>query len=359
MPESTALTTRERFQRMFEHRDADRIPIYDQPWGATLERWRKEGLPADVSWQDYFDLDQVARISGDNSPRYPVETLEETDAYKIHTTKWGVTVKNWKHQASTPEFLKFTITDPDAWQDAKKRMAPSKDRIDWDHLKLNYPLWKKQGAWIEAGLWFGFDVTHSWAVGTETLLIALLEEPEWCQDMFGHFLEVHLALLDMLWEAGYTFDCINWPDDMGYKGKQFFSLKTYRELLKPYHKRAIDWAHAKGVKVRLHSCGDINPLLPDLLEIGIDALNPLEVKAGMDPIQIKKDFGSQLVLHGGINAVHWDSPETIEAEMRRVIPKVKESGGYIFSSDHSIPSSVSLSDFQRIIGLAKDLGSYA
>ena len=123
-------------------------------------------------------------------------------------------------------------------------------------------------------LWFGFDVTHSWMVGTERLLFALLENPEWCMDMFNHFLDVNIKLLDMVWDAGYKFDSVVWFDDMGYKHNQFFSLKTYREVLKPAHKKAIDWAHSKGVKVRLHSCGDINPLLPDLVEMGIDALQP-------------------------------------------------------------------------------------
>jgi uroporphyrinogen decarboxylase len=92
--------------------------------------------------------------------------------------------------------------------------------------------------------------------------------------------------------------------------------------------------------------------------MGLDALNPLEVKAGMDPRLLKQQYGQQLVFHGGINAVLWDQPEAIEAEMRQVIPVMKENGGYIFSSDHSVPSSVSLDNFSHIIELAKKLGSY-
>jgi uroporphyrinogen decarboxylase len=145
---------------------------------------------------------------------------------------------------------------------------------------------------------------------------------------------------------------------MGYKHSQFFSVKMYRELLKPVHKRAADWAHAKGAKVHMHSCGDVNPFVPELIEIGIDALNPLEVKAGMDPVHLKKTYGKQLVLHGGINAVLWDDLDAIEAEMRSVLPAMKKGGGYIFSSDHSIPESVSLKGFQRIVALAKELGGY-
>jgi uroporphyrinogen decarboxylase len=352
------LTSRERFTRMFEHRDADRVPIIDSPWGATIERWEREGMPKETDFVDFFGLDHVAGIDADNSPRYPEKVLEETDAYKVYTSPWGVTLKNWKHAASTPEFLGFTIVDRASWAAAKKRMTPDRDRIHWDDLKKNYPVWREKGCWIEAGFWFGFDVAHSWAVGTERLLIALAEDPEWCAEMFNHFLDVDIALFQMVWDAGYRFDAIRWPDDMGYKQNQFFSLRAWRELLKPAQKRAIEWAHAHGARAHLHSCGDVNPFVPELVEMGLDALNPLEVKAGMDPVALKAKFGGRLVLHGGINAVLWDKPDQIEAEMRRVVPVLKRNGGYIFSSDHSVPSTVSLEDFRRITDLAKTLGAY-
>jgi len=352
------MTSHERFKRMFEHREADRVPIIDEPWPATIERWHSEGMPDGVSFVDYFDLDRVAGIRVDNSPGYEAMTLEDTDEYTIRKTAWGATLRNWKHAASTPEFLDFTITDAESWLDAKKRMTPSPDRIPWDHIKANYGEWRKNGYWIQAGLWFGFDVTHAWAVGTERVLMALVEEPDWCVDMFNHFLDVDLALLEMVWDAGYTFDSVRWPDDMGYKHNQFFSMSTYRELLKPVQKRAVDWAHSHGIKAHLHSCGDINPIVPELVEIGLDALNPLEVKAGMNPVELKKAYGDKLVLHGGINAVLWSDSDAIEAEMERVVPVVKENGGYIFSSDHSVPSSVGLKTFGRIVELAKQLGSY-
>ncbi|MDQ1256735.1 MAG: uroporphyrinogen decarboxylase, partial [Candidatus Hydrogenedentes bacterium] len=144
----------------------------------------------------------------------------------------------------------------------------------------------------------------------------------------------------------------------GFKHNQFFSIETYRELLKPVQKRAADWAHAKGAKAHLHSCGDVNPFVPEFIEIGIDALNPLEVKAGMDPLALKRRYGKDLVLHGGINAVLWDDVDAITTEMEKVVPTLKENGGYIFSSDHSVPSSVSLENFRHITSLAKRLGSY-
>ncbi|MGI6238527.1 MAG: uroporphyrinogen decarboxylase family protein [Christensenellales bacterium] len=352
-----AMTSHERFKRMYEHREADRIPILDSPWKETIDRWCAEGMPS----RDYiahFDLDKVAHIGVDNSPRYETRTLEQTDEYVIYTTAWGATLKSWKKHGSTPEFLDFTIKDAEKWLDAKSRMTFDKNRIPWDHLKQNYERWRAEGYWISAGLWFGFDITHSWLVGTERFLIAMMEEPEWCAEIYDTCLDLDLALLDCVWDAGYHFDEVTWPNDMGYKKSQFFSLRTYREMDKPRQARAIRWAHEKGAVARLHSCGDINPFVPELIEIGLDGLNPLEVKAGMDPVHLKRAYGDKLLFHGGIDAVLWDKPDRIKAEIERVVPVMMENGGYIFASDHSIPENVSFQDFQGILETVKRVGTY-
>ena len=316
-------------------------------------------MPDNMNWVDYFEVDHIFTFGTDNSPRYEVKTIEDAEDYYIWTSPWGVTMKHWKHQASTPEYLDFKITDRESWQDAKERMAPTRDRIDWNHLKANYKKSRDElGAWIQGELWFGFDVTHSWFIGTENLLIAMVEDPEWCMDMFTRELDVSLAQLEMIWDEGYHFDEIRWPDDMGYKNKMFFSVDKYVELLKPLHKKVVDWAHERGVYVNLHSCGDITPIIPHLYEIGLDALNPLEVKAGVDPVELKKKYGEKMTFQGGINAMLWDDKDAISEEIKRVLPIMKENGGYIFSSDHSIPDSVSVENFKHIIALVKKLGSY-
>jgi uroporphyrinogen decarboxylase len=352
------MTSKERFQRMYAHKEADRIPIIDDPWGSTMNRWHREGLPENQSWEDYFGIDKKRGIGVNITPLYPHEILEDTPEYQIVKTQWGVTMKNWKFETSTPEFLDYTITTPETWEAAKARMKPTPDRINWDYLKTAWPIWQKEGAWTQANFWFGFDVTHSWMSGTETVLMAMYEDPDWVQDMFNTYLDMCIGLFEQIWDAGYHFDSIHWPDDMGYKGTTFFSNEMYREMLKPVHKRAVDWAHNHGIYAHLHSCGNIMSRIDDLMEIGLDALNPLEVKAGMEPLTLKKNYGDKLVLHGGINAVLWDDKEAIIEEIRRVIPALKENGGYIFSSDHSVPNSVSLENFRAIIEEIKVVGKY-
>jgi uroporphyrinogen decarboxylase len=168
-----------------------------------------------MTFGDYFGLDRQVSFSCDNSPRYPEEVLQETEEWVERTTSWGVRMRSWKHHGGVPEFLDFTIKDPQSWREAKERMVPSRDRIPWDELDRNYGTWRQQGAWITPYMWFGFDVIHAWAVGTERLLIAMLDQPEWVSEMLNHWLDVDLALLDMVWDEGYHFDMIEWPDDMG------------------------------------------------------------------------------------------------------------------------------------------------
>ena len=352
------MNSRERIARMFNHQEADRIAIFDDPWAATIKRWESEGMPAGSDYIDYLGLDAIRNFKTDNSPQYEKKVIEETAEHIIYTSEWGVTMKQWKNAASTPEFLDFTIVNPETWQAAKKRMAASPERIDWAKTKSDFAKWGKEGAWIQAILWFGFDVSHSWIVGTERVLMALAEDPDWLRDMFDTELTVQLKLLDILWDKGYRFQAVKWYDDMGFKKNQFFSLSMYRDILKPFHQRAIDWAKNKGIKTYLHSCGDINPFVPELVAMGLDMLNPLEVKAGMDPYHLKKTFGDKLAFHGGMNALHYDNLPLLHSEIETLIPAMKENGGFVFGSDHSVPSGVSLAEFQRIIGRAKELGKY-
>lgn len=352
------MTSYERFARMFAHQEADRIAMWDFPWPGTLARWRREGMPENVGFEDYFGTDKVSRIVVDNSPQLPTSIVEENDEFITKMTSWGCKERNFKQQDSTPDFMDYTITEKDIWLKAKARMTPSGDRIPWEYLKANYAQWRRDGHWILADCDFGFNHFLSNVVGTERLLIAMMDDPEWVGDMLRHSLELDIALLDRVWDAGYPFDMFNIREDMGYSYSQFFSVSIYREILKPVHQRAVDWAHGKGAKVRLHSCGNIIPFLPEIAEVGFDALHPMEVKAGMKPDEVKAKYGKQLVLHGGFNAMLWKDYDAIAQEMRRLVPILKEGGGYIFASDHSIPNDVSFENVCRIMALAKELGRY-
>ena len=353
------LTERERILRTYRRQEVDRIPMLDTAWAGTVRRWHNEGLPQDVSWVDYFGFDHQIRVGTDNSPRFAQKVLEENDRYKIVTTQWGTTQKRFRELDSTPENLNYYYDCSERWEEAKKAMLTyHEDRIPWDYLKQNYPRWKAEGRFLQLTVWFGFDVAHSHMIGTENFLIGLLDEPEWATDVFDTYLKTSLDLCQRILDAGYEFDGIFWYDDMGYKGTPFFSPQIYRELLQPYHKKVVDWAHERGMVTELHSCGFIEPLLPDIVQTGVEMLNPLEIKAGMDPQRLKSTWGDKLAFHGGINAQLWDDIDRVKAEMERIIPLMKEGGGYVFASDHSIPNSVSFQNMKEIASLAHKLGKY-
>ena len=353
------LTTRERILRTYRRQEIDRIAMVDTPWAGTLKRWHNEGLPAGVDWRDYFGFDKIATICPDNSPRMPVKEIETTDRYRIFTDRWGVTKKVFNELDSTPENLSFYFDSSDRWEEAKANMQTyHEERIPWQRLKNEYDTWCSEGRFKQLVVWFGFDVAHSGMIGTENVLMGMLDEPEWLQDVFETYLNTSLDLCQRILDAGYQFDGLFWYDDMGYKGAPFFSPKLYRQLLQPYHKRVVDWAHERGLVTELHSCGYIEPLLPDVVATGVEMLNPLEVKAGMDPYKLKSQYGDKLAFHGGINAQLWDDMDLVREQMERIIPTMKEGGGYIFASDHSIPNSVSFENMKMIAELAHKLGKY-
>ena len=352
------MTSYERIKRTYERKETDRVPIIDKPWAGTIKRWEREGMPKGMDWRDYFGVDKLETIGIDITPRYPVKIIEETDKYVISTTAWGATQKRLKDMDATAEVLDFKVVDAEAWADAKAKMTLEDDRIPWKRLEENYAKWRAEGRWISACFWFGFDVAHSRMMGTDTMLITLLDEPELAQDIFDTYLRCSEVLFERIWNAGYHFDEVYWPDDMGYKGTAFFSSDTYKEVLQPYHTRAVKWAHDHGIPARLHSCGDITWLLPDIIDTGIDALNPLEVKSGLDAFEVKKKFGDKIVLHGGMNAQLWSDTDAAVAEIREKLPCLMENGRYFFASDHTIPNNVSLETMKRIVEEAKRLGSY-
>jgi uroporphyrinogen decarboxylase len=110
----------------------------------------------------------------------------------------------------------------------------------------------------------------------------------------------------------------------------------------------------------LHSCGRVKEIIPDLIEVGLDCLQPLEVKAGMDVRELKEKYGDKLSFMGGIDvrAMTDPDPDVIEKEIGSKFEVAKKGGGYIYHSDHSIPNNVSFEQYKRVMELVKKYGKY-
>jgi uroporphyrinogen decarboxylase len=134
----------------------------------------------------------------------------------------------------------------------------------------------------------------------------------------------------------------------------------YEAIIQPAHQKTVDYAHSKGLPVVMHSCGFVEPLLPGMVEAGIDCLQVIEVKAGMDLLRIKRDFGDRLVLCGGMDARNLvaNDLDAIREELQEKIPVVKEDSGYILHSDHSIPTTTDYETYRYFVDEGLRLGVY-
>ena len=352
------MTGRERILAMLNHQEADRVPIHDSPWATTIERWKREGLPEDVSVEDYFGF-EFGGVGADTSLRLPKETVEETEEYTVVKNENGALVRNWKSATSTPEMIDFTITDQKAWEENRPRMAMSRDRIDFEGSLETLHRERGKGRFVTLSFPIGYDKTQG-ICGSESLLMAMGMEPEWTRDMFSTGTELTLQCMEEMLGAGIDVDAVWFFDDMGYRNTSLFSPRMYREMLLPEHKRACDFCHQRKLPVILHSCGCVKGLVPDLIEAGFDCLQPLEVKAGMDVVELKKAYGERLAFMGGIDVrrMSMEDPKEIEHEIAEKIPIAMEGGGYIYHSDHSVPDDVSFERFQYVLELVKKYGTY-
>ena len=149
-------------------------------------------------------------------------------------------------------------------------------------------------------------------------------------------------------------------EDMGFKGKPFMSPAMYKEIMLPGHKLLFDYAHSLGCKVIVHSCGYVEPLVPGLIEAGMDCLQAMEVKAGMDLPALFERFGDRIAFYGGIDVRTLISNDRIQIEkelLKKIPPVVNNGGGYILHSDHSEPPEVDYETMQYFIKRGREIGA--
>ena len=307
---------------------------------------------------DYFKF-EIRPIGGNNSLQLPVEVKEENVEYKITTTEDGAVQKNWKNKTSTPELIDFTITSRKIWEEHKPRMVMNEKRVDWENqLKANRES-KEKGLFCTMDLGPGFTKVCN-MVGPERVLIAMVEDPAWVKDMFMTDAQLCVDMAEEMMSRGFKFDAGWISDDLGFKHRGFFSPAFYRELLWPAHKLMCGCFKSQGLPMFLHSCGYIVEFIPLFIEAGFDCIMPLEVKAGNDILGLKKKFGDKLAFMGGIDvrAMAHPNPEVIEREISSKLPALKEGGGYIYHSDHSVPNNVSFQQYCRVMELVAEYGKF-
>jgi len=183
--------------------------------------------------------------------------------------------------------------------------------------------------------------------GFEDGYMDLAAEPERARQVMEKILEIKLAYWERaLAELGDDVDVIGEADDLGGQDRTLFSPATYRALVKPLQAELFAFIRARTkAKVFLHSCGAIRELIPDLIEIGVDILNPVQVSAaGMDSAELKREFGRDIVFWGGgvdtQRILGGGSPDEVRAEVRRRIADLRDGGGFVFAAVHNVQPNV-------------------
>jgi uroporphyrinogen decarboxylase len=146
-------------------------------------------------------------------------------------------------------------------------------------------------------------------------------------------------------EVGDLIDGVSFADDMGSQTQSYMSPKLYRSMVKPHHGRFVATLRAlTRARIIMHSDGAIFDLLPDLIDVGVEVINPVQVNAeGMDPERLKREFGSELCFWGGVDTqkvLPYGSPGDVAAEVRRRLTDLGRGGGYVLASVHNIQAEV-------------------
>jgi hypothetical protein len=359
----------------FRHKEADRVPISDFFWGAFVDRWRRElKLPVDANPYDYYDLDWIVTMPNMDPKIQSFETIKEDETEVVVKTGFR-TVMRKKFDFPMPEFISwdidtieklevFSFDDP---YDKRRYFEAGDNQIAGvgDGFERNSPAWIETVKRLHPDFpVFGSMIECSECItrllGQENSLLWMGMFPEQFGKQINRIGEFYLNCLKAQIQAadGLLDGMVIWGD-VAYKQTMLFDPEYWREYFKPWVKAMIDECHKHKLPVIYHGCGNVELIFEDFIEIGLDAYNPLEVKANMDAVELKKKYGSKMGYCGNSNIQVWETgdKELIRKEVLRKLNAAK-GGGYIFQSDHSVTSEVSGPTYDYIVGLVREHGKY-
>jgi len=201
--------------------------------------------------------------------------------------------------------------------------------------------------------------------GLERLFMDMMEQPEVLETIIDRTLQFWLDWFRLfLDEIGDVVDAIMIGDDLGGQNGPLFPPRIYRSIVKPRQKRLVQYIKSRtGAKIWYHSCGSVVEYIPDLLDNGIDILNPVQIAArGMDPRELKAEFGDRLSFWGGgidtQGVLPNGSPEQVRQAVRQNMEALKPGGGYVFNSVHNIQADVPPENVLAMFDAAYEFGAY-
>jgi hypothetical protein len=365
----------ERMTKTLRHEEPDRVPISDFFWGGFTKRWREElGLAPDANPYFHYDLDWIVTVANFDPWIRPFETIHETTEEITVRTGFGAIMH--KHFSfPMPEmrawdidtFEKLQTAEFDPPDDPRRFFSAGDNQIAGvgDGFERNSPAWLETvkslrpdfpvyGSVIEA------SECLTRLIGQENALLWMGEYPEEMGEVINRIGAFYLALAkaEIAAGAGLLDGFVIWGD-VAYKKCTFTSPAYWREYFKPWVAKMVAAAHAAGLPVIYHGCGNVKAIFRDYIEMGVDAYNPLEVKAGMDVVELRRQYGHGIGFCGNSDIQIWEAGDhaAIKREVLRKLNAAK-GGGLIFQSDHSVSSSVSGPTYDFIVKLVREHGRY-
>jgi hypothetical protein len=342
------MTDLERFHATMNYAPRDRAPFHEFPWPTwpeTAEKWaseggydpQKTGFGCDrwvVEFQWFFP-----------TPPFEYEILDQDETTITFVDPQGIVLREFKNNplSSMPAFIRFPVeTRADFRKFWGERMKPDLTaRIgpDWRerlgaHRDRDYVLV------MLADRWGGFFGSLRNLVGVERLCTLFYDDPALVEEMMEADADFLIAMLKQMLECT-TIDVFGFWEDMAYKAGPLIGPNLVRKFMVPRYRKVIDFARSRGVRwFALDSDGDVSLLIRPWMDAGIDILYPWEVQAGMDVNAIRKEYGRDLRLWGGLDKRALTRGQAgIDAEIARH-KRIIDDGGFVPMLDHSAPPDI-------------------
>jgi len=347
------MTDIERFYATMEYKKVDRAIFWVWGlWPETIEKWKSQDPDFDKKIDVYAGINRRQFYNHWFFPNPPFEQkiIEENQSHILYINHEGILMREMKNnpKSSMPQFVRFPVeTRQDFRNFWKQRMQPDLEKRispDWKNFLKEiratpYPLV------IISDRWGGFFGPLRNLVGVEKLCMLFYDDTAFLEEMMDANADFIISMMSQILDV-IDIDAFGFWEDMAYKTGPLISPEMARKYMLPRYRKVVDFLTKKGVKyIGLDSDGDIDSLIPVWLDSGLNFLYPFEVQAGMDVIKVRKKYGKQLRIWGGVDKrAIAAGKNAIDKEIQRIMPLVEE-GGYIPHADHSIPPDVSLENY--------------
>ena len=329
------MDSRERVLAAFNHERLDRVPT--DIW-ATPEVWDrlKACFSGEADVRAKLHIDGVASVEPSYvGPKLPTVAEDETvDFWGIRTRKVSYAMGAYDEMTVNP------LSDARTVEDLERYTWPKADWFDYSGMRATAKAGRESQVVMSGYMAVFFQ--HNKLRGLKASLVDPYVRPEFTRRLLGEIADFLYEQHRRMFEAcDGLVDVTQVTDDFGTQAGPMISLKVFREFYRPHMQRFIDLAHSFGVKVFHHDDGAVRLFIPDLVEMGVDVLNPLQWTCpGMELEGLKREFGASLCFHGGVDnqrVLPFGTPEEVRKEVRHCIDALaSDKTGYILASCHNI-----------------------